>query len=634
MTEGEGRAFRFRIRRVGDHSPPTLSAALTHPSAVAGRFLDAGSLLSFVGALAEARLAQEAVCRRSPQGHWWAEVRAPIPKAAPLVWAAGGKPFAPDERGWRPLPVTDDRGSTPATSLVPLDVSDWKQIELADLIATVPLQPDRIPPLPTVQVLVSGALGQWVLRRVAARGLQVKIVTVTRRPLRGSQSDSQLLLIRLSAGQKDVPVSLMDTISRLPDTIVARPVGLKRSRLLIDVRYRAPLEELLLAAMIPAGETWVLGGPDVGHWQLTGTGQEIEGARLLAESGEDAVPGPSLPEDPVSEDQIGGRVRLRGGGSTRVRTSAGTRTRGGEVQAKPPGRQQPGSQRSAPGRCARRRDKVEVPPEITDRLSFSVTTPSVMAPGQAHVVDVWVHHLEQRQRVIELAQQEYAEKSIRIKSKSGIEVARGTVLTIRLDMPGFEIDDPEDIVLWGGDIGNATFPVLVPASITNGPHRGTVAVFANGLQCAKVHFVVEVGTSSTQPAPADVTSETRVVRTAFASYAHDDQSEVSGRIQGMVKALPSLQVFMDVFSLRSGEDWQARLLQEIQACDIFYLFWSRAASQSEWVDREWRLALRHRGIAYINPVPLCRPEEAPPPSELAGKLHFNDWMLSLMRGQA
>jgi hypothetical protein len=100
----------------------------------------------------------------------------------------------------------------------------------------------------------------------------------------------------------------------------------------------------------------------------------------------------------------------------------------------------------------------------------------------------------------------------------------------------------------------------------------------------------------------------------------------------MRKAAPNLEVFIDVASLRSGQRWEAELRRVVPTRDVFYLFWSREASQSEWVEREWRLALEQRGLAYIDPVPLVSPAEVPPPRELV-ELHFNDWMLAYMRGK-
>ena len=92
--------------------------------------------------------------------------------------------------------------------------------------------------------------------------------------------------------------------------------------------------------------------------------------------------------------------------------------------------------------------------------------------------------------------------------------------------------------------------------------------------------------------------------------------------------VPELDVFLDVVSLRSGDDWKGRLSREIDDREIFLLFWSMAASRSEWVRHEWQVALEKKGLEVINPVPLEPPSVAPPPPELAS-LHFNDWTLAI-----
>ena len=123
------------------------------------------------------------------------------------------------------------------------------------------------------------------------------------------------------------------------------------------------------------------------------------------------------------------------------------------------------------------------------------------------------------------------------------------------------------------------------------------------------------------------------IRTAFASYASEDRNEVLGRIQGMQKVMPRLDVFLDVAALPSGQSWLDTLMKEIRARDIFYLFWSMPAKRSMWVEKEWRAALQHRGIEFIDPVPLVSPETVPPPPELGEQLHFNDWVLAYEHGR-
>jgi hypothetical protein len=139
---------------------------------------------------------------------------------------------------------------------------------------------------------------------------------------------------------------------------------------------------------------------------------------------------------------------------------------------------------------------------------------------------------------------------------------------------------------------------------------GKVSIFVSGLLIAKLDFDMEVGVE--QKEADDVLRMKIRPRTAFASYASEDRDEVLGRIQGMLKTLPELDVFLDVASLRSGENWADRLQTEIESRDIFYLFWSLAASRSPWVKKEWRTALRTKGLQYIDPVPLEPPSKVSP----------------------
>jgi hypothetical protein len=271
------------------------------------------------------------------------------------------------------------------------------------------------------------------------------------------------------------------------------------------------------------------------------------------------------------------------------------------------------------------------PPAITDQVHFTLTAPRVLAPGCSYAIDVWAHHAEKLREVLERAKEELGQGNMRSKSKGAVRIARGTLISVNLRIPDLIIEDPEDTVFWDGEVGNATFSVTVPTEASLGSRSGLVTFLVNGMQVAKMHFVLEVGK---EEKPLDyLAAREQRVRTAFASYASEDRDEVLSRIQGMLKVFPDLDVFVDVASLRSGDRWDQRLLSEIEKRDTFYLFWSTAASRSPWVEKEWRAALEKRGVEYIDPVPLVSPQAVPPPAELAAHLHFNDWMLAYMRGK-
>ncbi|HLX10922.1 MAG TPA: hypothetical protein VKY89_23940 [Thermoanaerobaculia bacterium] len=266
--------------------PPAASPAAAAAAGVAvavartgGRFASSSGALSFLGSVAGARLARDAVCRRGPGGEWWVAVEVPWERAAALVWASGGQPFAATDGRWRAL-VAEGGSFVPHTGSG-LDTAAWPQTDLAALLGSASLRPRRLEPAAALDVLVPGPLARWALRRSLALGVGVRLVPALRRPLQGEEAESGVLLMQLRREGRDIPAALIQALSSLPYTLVGQPVGPDGGNLLIDVRYRPPLAESLLSGMIPEGEIWALGGPDLGHCRIRRAGEEVDGEELL-----------------------------------------------------------------------------------------------------------------------------------------------------------------------------------------------------------------------------------------------------------------------------------------------------------------------------------------------------------------
>ena len=265
---------------------------------------------------------------------------------------------------------------------------------------------------------------------------------------------------------------------------------------------------------------------------------------------------------------------------------------------------------------------------IVDQVNFSAFAPTEVEASTTFILDIWAHRADQWAQVLELAQS--LNRSSLVGRKGPSLVTSGTVLTVTVDVPGFSTSEPVDVITWAGDASNASFLFAVPPETPKGPHSGKATIAVAGVAITKLMFTISVGN---RKAPHIDRLAHREVRpsTAFASYASQDRTEVLARVQGMQKANPCLDVFLDVLSLRSGQDWEQHLSYLILTRDVFFLFWSRNAANSAWVEREWRLALEKRGIEYIDPVPLEDPETAPPPKPLSS-LHFNDSYLAYIQG--
>jgi TIR domain-containing protein len=83
----------------------------------------------------------------------------------------------------------------------------------------------------------------------------------------------------------------------------------------------------------------------------------------------------------------------------------------------------------------------------------------------------------------------------------------------------------------------------------------------------------------------------------------------------------------DVRDLRSGEEWEPRLLEMIEHADIFQLFWSSNSMRSRFVRREWEHALGLgrpdfiRPTYWENPFPESPADGLPPEALRALNFH-------------
>ena len=87
----------------------------------------------------------------------------------------------------------------------------------------------------------------------------------------------------------------------------------------------------------------------------------------------------------------------------------------------------------------------------------------------------------------------------------------------------------------------------------------------------------------------------------FLSYAHQDRERALG-----VKLLIELgdaQVFMDWHSIRPGDRWQDAVEKALADCDVLCVYWTKAASKSKWVQREYEAFMRRYPDRRC--IPIC-----------------------------
>ena len=261
-------------------------------------------------------------------------------------------------------------------------------------------------------------------------------------------------------------------------------------------------------------------------------------------------------------------------------------------------------------------------PKLSE-IQFSVVAPKRTQKGTYLLFSIYMYEDAYRS-VVDEALGSGAKKQ---EHRSGVfGVADETYVRITVDSPDLHESETE-AMYWKGKYLRFDFAPSLPEDFRKDRVLFAASVYFNGILATKLIFDAAVGTGSA--------GRLRVgrndIRSAFISYASEDLAIVANALQGMKKVRPDLDVFFDRDSLRSGDLWERVIKNEIDSRDMLYLFWSRNARNSEWVDMEWRYALKNRGVDFIDPFPIESPDVCPPPEELNMK-HFNDREILYYRG--
>jgi hypothetical protein len=212
-----------------------------------------------------------------------------------------------------------------------------------------------------------------------------------------------------------------------------------------------------------------------------------------------------------------------------------------------------------------------------------------------------------------------------VRADSEVGLLRGTDLLFEPWVDTGEFNPAQASVRWEEPVHRVEFRVRVPSSSEGRRLSGGLRVFVGPLLIGEVLFQLPVSATASTPSAATTHESAKRFRQIFASYSHRD-TEVVEEVERYV-TLTGDRYMIDVKSLRSGEIWDERLRELIDAADIFQLFWSRNAMYSPYVRQEWEYALQLSREGFVRPVyweePLpADPQQDLPTSELR-KLHFS-----------
>lgn len=262
--------------------------------------------------------------------------------------------------------------------------------------------------------------------------------------------------------------------------------------------------------------------------------------------------------------------------------------------------------------------KVELP-----KVNFSAIAPKELIKGEYSLIEIIMYENAFRNEVEQIIAN--SEASVKEIKGSVLSIEKNAHIKIVLNSLDLAIDDNVEEQCWCGEYARFTFPIELPLDYRKPQILFTASVYIDDVIATRLKFVAKCKTFRGQK----IEIKRDDILSAFVSYASQDRHRVAMIIQGMKKARPDLDIFFDVESLRSGDDWENALWTEIDKRDILFLCWSHFAKESKWVDAEWRYALSTKGVDCIEPVPIESPDVCPPPDELTRK-HFNDKLLYII----
>ena len=270
-----------------------------------------------------------------------------------------------------------------------------------------------------------------------------------------------------------------------------------------------------------------------------------------------------------------------------------------------------------------------------DLVQCTVFAPPTATPDDRILVQIFVHLPDDAEDARAIASELDTEARKRAFRSLDSPVQIGSSLDFELQLPGLQIDDPIASLVWRRRTEAVQFGVTIPAPTPIGAIIGTVAVSIDSVPVGHVKFKLAI-----EREPARLPSEPQGekahrYRMAFVSYSSKDRDEVLRRVQ--LLSVVGIKYFQDVLSLEPGDRWEKRIELGIDECDLFLLFWSNDAKQSELVRQEVRHALARKGgndllPPEIRPVVLEGPPIIEPWEELA-HIHFNDRLLHSIRPQ-
>lgn len=259
-----------------------------------------------------------------------------------------------------------------------------------------------------------------------------------------------------------------------------------------------------------------------------------------------------------------------------------------------------------------------LPPGIAyDEVALALSGPGCVQPDQSFNIKFIAYPESEEQKVENILKESDPDNKI-LLGLDHCNWQKGTEIKVRLYGDQLTVDEAVQTFTWLGKYKILNFDISLAEAAKPGNTVVKVDVLIADIVIAKLRYTLKVDTACE---PTGMHVKAKPFKNAFASYSDKDRDRVIDRLSEIERN--GVNVFWDKISLRAGQFWKDELDKAVKDSQVFMLFWSANAKASEWVEWEWKTALKYKGIDCIEPHPLEDPSGSPPPDELKA-LHFND----------
>ncbi|MEL6251062.1 MAG: TIR domain-containing protein [Bacteroidota bacterium] len=227
-----------------------------------------------------------------------------------------------------------------------------------------------------------------------------------------------------------------------------------------------------------------------------------------------------------------------------------------------------------------------------DIVNVSLFAPEQVQQGTSFLLTAFAHLYEQKAEVVDMMREADPEASIQGGKTLNMPVKRRSSLEFRLSIENWNIEESAQALMWFGVPASIEFEVLVPSDYAGKQAIGSLIVIGEEGQLGRIRFnlqVIKVAASEKED-PTFAPTHGKAIRKTFLAYAPENAASLDN-YRNQLKA-EGVSV-IDPHQI-PGDDWEIKVSDALLETELFCLFWSKAAEQSDEVAISWQMALGQR----------------------------------------